>query len=665
MSTIRKTIMMGKGLFIAAGLAVSAGVVIAAEPPPIEQFIKRDTFTNIKISPDGRHYAATVPQGDDKTVLAVLDRQTLKITGLMQMRGKEHIAGFEWVSDERLVVTPMIRDGALAKPVPTGELYAVNADGSETRTLFSFRKGGGGLGSNIRSSGSEAASAHVLHYMPDRNNQILIQVVPWGSEAPINEVRRLNVRTGASTRVVRAPGPFADFVVDRQGNVRLSVGSTSAHVQKIHRRPVSGGDWVLIHDEAAAGFRLNVLGFEDDSRHVLVGRGQAQGADALYRWDIEDNTFSRISEPGVADPSGLLYGIEFGSPYAVISHPDRPVLHYLDPERRESRLTRSLAEAFPGQFAYPTSFTRDGSLALVHVISDRNPGEFYLFDLATMRATYIAGTREWIDPEKMATSRPISLKARDGTDLHGYLVIPAGVEARNLPLVVLPHGGPHGIRDYWMFDPESQLIASRGYAVLRLNFRGSGGYGRQFEVAGYRQWGGAMQDDVADAVRWAVAEGLADRGRVCIYGGSYGGYTALMNPARNPDMYKCAVGYVGVYDLPLMFQDGNVRRTQFGREYLGMVLSGSDLQDFSPVNHASRISIPVFLIHGAQDSQVPITHSERMRAALRKAGNDPQWLVERAEGHGFYTERARLGLYTQLLDFLDRHIGTRATASSP
>ena len=651
--------MIRQTLCIAASLVVGAAAVNAGEPAAIEQFLKRDTFSSIKISPDGRHYAATVPQGDDKTVLAVLDRETLKLTAIMQMRGKEHIASFHWVSDERLVVTPTIRDGALAKPVPTGELYAVNADGSETRTLFSFRKGGGGLGSNILRAGSEAASAHVLHALPDSKNQILIQVRPWGSETPINEVRRLNVRNGNSSRVVRAPVPFADFTTDRQGNVRLSVGSTSAHVQKIHRRPASGGDWTLIHDEAEAGYRLNILGFEEDSRHVLVGRGQSGGADVLYRWDIEENTLSRIGDGGVADPAALLYGIEFGSPFAVISHPDKPSLHYLDPERLESRLTRSLANAFPGQFAYPTSFTRDGAFALVHVISDRNPGEFYLFELATMRASFISGTREWIDPEKMASNRPIRIKARDGLDLHGYLLVPAGVEARDLPLVVLPHGGPHGIRDYWFFDDESQLIASRGYAVLRLNFRGSGGYGRQFETAGYRQWGGSMQDDIADAVRWAVAEGLVDGERVCIYGASYGGYSALMNPVRYPDMYKCAAGYVGVYDLPLMFQDGNIRRTQFGREYLNMVLSGADLQDFSPVNHAGRIKIPVFLIHGAQDSQVPDTHADRMRAALRKAGNEPQWLIERAEGHGFYTERARTGLYTQLLEFFDKHIGRK------
>ena len=648
---------------IAAGFALALSTAILAQPPAIEQFLKRETFSAMKISPDGTYYAATVPQDDDKTILVVLEREGMKPVGVMQMRGQEHIAGFEWVNNDRLVVTPAKREGALAKPMLTGELYGVGADGKGARVLFGYRaEGTPSTSSNIRRPDAERASATLLHVLPEDKNMVLIQVTPWGSETAVYEARRLNVNTGATTRVARAPIPLADFVVDRQGNVRLTVGVQTNHNQLIHRRAASGGDWELVHDESKAGYKLRVLGFDVDDKHVLVAREQRQGPDALYRWDIEANTQSKLLDAGTADPGHLLYGIDYLSPYALVSHPDRPAIHYFDAERRESRLTRALADAFAGQHAYPTSFTRDGSLALVHVYSDRNPGEFYLFELATMRASYIGGMREWIDPERMASSRPITVKARDGLDLHGYLVLPNGQEPTNLPMVVVPHGGPHGVRDYWGFNEESQLLASRGYAVLHLNFRGSGGYGRQFESSGYRRWGSAMQDDVADAVRWAAAEGIADSKRVCIYGASYGGYTALMNPVRYPDLYKCAAGYVGVYDLPFLFQDGNVRRTQYGREYLNIVLGGADLDDFSPVTHAAKIKIPVFLIHGAQDTQVPPGHADRMRAALRKAGNDPQWLMERAEGHGFYTQRARIDLYTQLLAFFDRHIGQKGEA---
>jgi len=645
--------------------ALAMAAPALADPPPLAQFLKRPTFVDMKISPDGRHLAASVPQGDDKTILVVLGREDMKPTAVLQMRGKEHVADFAWVSNERLVVTPAKREGALEQPVPTGELFGVSADGKGARMLFGYRQDTAPPpgGSNIRRPEAERASARLLHLLPDQDNQVLVVVTPWDAEDAINEVRRMNVNTGATTRVVRAPIGRADFVADRAGNVRLSDGTLTNHKQQIHRRPAAGGDWTLVHDEGEAGYKLQVLGFEADGRTVLVSRQQAQGANALYRWDIEANTMARVVDAGIADPHHVLHGIDYMDAFAVVSHPDRPQISYVDDDAREARLTKAIGNAFSGQHAWPTSFTADGALALVKVESDRNSGEFYLFDIASMRATFVGATREWLDPEQMAQVRPIVVPARDGMRLHGYLVLPPGREATDLPLVVVPHGGPHQARDYWLFDQESQLLASRGYAVLRLNFRGSPGYGAGYEVAGYRQWGGKMQDDLADAVRWTVEQGLVDGERVCIFGASYGGYAAMMNAARYPELYRCAAGFAGVYDLPLMYQDGNIRQTMFGRAYLDRVLGRENLSAASPVNLADRIKVPVMLVHGGQDTQVPPAHAERMRKALRDAGNDPQWLFERTEGHGFYSAESQLKLYTQLVAFLDRHIGTAASAA--
>jgi dipeptidyl aminopeptidase/acylaminoacyl peptidase len=580
------------------------------------------------------------------------------------MRGKEHVQDFDWVSDDRLVVTPAKREGALEQPVLTGELFGIDADGKGARMLFGYRQPTGipDGGSNIRRPEAERASASVLHLLPEQENQVLVVVEPWDAEDAINEVRRMNVNTGATTRVVRAPIGRAGFVADRAGNVRLSIGTLTNQTQQIHRRPAAGGDWTLIHDEAEAGFKLRVLAFDGDGRTVLVSRQQPRGADALYRWDIEANTMAKVADAGAADPAVVLEGVEYMDAYAVVSHPDKPSITYLDDDAREARLTKAIANAFSGQHAWPTSFTRDGAMALVKVESDRNSGEFYLFDVASMRATFVGATREWLDPDQLGEVRPIVVPARDGRKLHGYLTLPPGREAEDLPMVVVPHGGPQA-RDYWLFDEESQLLASRGYAVLRLNFRGSTGYGADHEIAGYRQWGGTMQDDLADAVRWTVAQGLVDGDRVCIYGGSYGGYAAMMNAARYPDLYKCAVGFAGVYDLPLMYQDGDIRQSMFGRAYLDRVLGRENLSSASPVNLATQIKVPVMLAHGGQDARVPPAHAERMRKALRDAGNDPEWLFERTEGHGFYSAENKLKFYTQLVAFLDRHIGADATAA--
>ena len=220
------------------------------------------------------------------------------------------------------------------------------------------------------------------------------------------------------------------------------------------------------------------------------------------------------------------------------------------------KVRASLMRAFPGSNVRITSTTADGSLAIVFVDSDVNPGDYYLFDTKTMRAEFLRATRTWIDPRQMRPRKPIEVTARDGVKLHGYLTQPAGTGPQ--PLVVLPHGGPHGIRDTWEFDWEAQLLASRGYAVLQINFRGSAGYGMDFETAGYRQWGAGMQDDVTDATRWAIEQKVTEPNRICIFGGSYGAFAALMGAAREPDLYRCAVGYAGIYDLELMLSSADI-----------------------------------------------------------------------------------------------------------
>lgn len=639
----------------------------AAEPLPIEHFLKQPTFIDMKISPDGRHLAVTVPQGDDQTVLAVVDRQTMKPTAILGMRGREHVDDFVWVSDERLVVSAAKKEGMLDAPIPTGELFAVDADGKGSELLFGYRlAASGSQASNIKKPAAERASAYLIDTLPDNDSQVLIAVHPWmtGERGTFSEARLLNVKSGRTSKVATSPIPLGTFLADRDGNVRLSWGVLPDHNQKVYLRPAKGGDWSLIHDEATREFRIWPIAFHEDGRRVYVTRESVQAPNALYLYDTASGEMTSVLADARWDIGTPLFGAGHQALYGVRLQADVPKLAFIDPSSRQARLAKAIADAFPGQHAYFTSFTDDGGHGLVHVYSDRNSGEFYLFDLATMKAHYLAASREWMDPEAMAPMRPIRVKARDGRMLEGYLVLPPGSDGKAVPLVVNPHGGPHGIRDVWGFNAEAQLLASRGYAVLKLNFRGSGGYGRAFEQAGYRQWGGAMQDDVADAVRWAVAEGHADPERVCIYGGSYGGYTALMNSARYPDLYRCTVGYAGVYDLRLMYSDGDIKQTLYGRSYLDLVLGNQGLTEASPVSLADRIKMPVLLVHGGEDFRVPQAHADRMRAALREAGNDPEWLVERREGHGFYNMDSRVKLYTQLLAFFDRHIGAGRASTS-
>lgn len=226
-------------------------------------------------------------------------------------------------------------------------------------------------------------------------------------------------------------------------------------------------------------------------------------------------------------------------------------------------------------------------------------------------------------------------------------------------LVVYPHGGPHGPRDFWRFDQDAQMLASRGYAVLQLNFRGSGGYGREFMYSGYRKWGLEMQDDLTDATNWAIESGLADAKRICIYGASYGGYASLMGIVKEPDLYQCAIGYVGVYSLPMMFEEGDITDSQFGINYLNQAL-GTDQEDLkrrSLAYNVDKIKAAVFLVHGAKDERVPIEQAQFLMRQLDKRGYPYELMIKEKEGHGFYKEEHRLELYERMLTFLEKHIG--------
>jgi dipeptidyl aminopeptidase/acylaminoacyl peptidase len=254
---------------------------------------------------------------------------------------------------------------------------------------------------------------------------------------------------------------------------------------------------------------------------------------------------------------------------------------------------------------------------------------------------------------------PIELTVRDSQLIRGYLTLPGDAREEMLPMVVLPHGGPHGVYDTWSYDFESQLLASRGYAVLQVNFRGSGGRGKAFLEAGHGEWGGTMQDDLTDATRWAIAEGIADPDRICIYGTSFGAYAALTGAFREPELYRCAIGMSGVYDLGLMFERGDIADAERGLSYLREVLGEdmSQLDSRSPVANAAAIRANVMLIHGRQDQRAPFEHAVRMREALADVGKDVVWLTETGESHGIMSDGNRVAVYEQILEFLGQSIG--------
>jgi dipeptidyl aminopeptidase/acylaminoacyl peptidase len=354
-----------------------------------------------------------------------------------------------------------------------------------------------------------------------------------------------------------------------------------------------------------------------------------------------------------SEPIGAAYGSRI------------PRARFWNPSHPDANVLRQLEAAFPDDAVDFGAGSRDGKFAIVHVWSDRDPGSDYLFDRDARKTQLLFRRKPWLDPAAMATTQAIAFKARDGLELHGYFTAPLHAGTGPAPLVVMPHGGPYGISDDWGFDEEVQLLAARGYAVLKVNFRGSSGYGRKFLESGFREWGGKMQADVTDATRWAIQQGLADPSKVCIWGGSYGGYAALMGAIEEPDLYRCVIASSAVTDVNLMWKWGDIHRSISGRSYLKRDV-GDDpkhLREVSPVAHAGEIKAALFLVHGMRDDRVSYEHAKAMRAALDKAGKKYESWFPRDETHGIYGDENREEYYERVLKFLDANIGNAAAVA--
>ncbi len=649
-------------------LLLSISGLACATDIPVADFARHAQYTEMKISPDGKYLGAiAIVQGE--RVLSLIRLSDHSGKNLHASVGRE-VGDFDWVNDRRVIYTVGLRLGGLVRPVATGELFGVNADGGGNEVLFGFQAGSATItATNIRHAEPERASATLLDYRPSDENSVLISITPWSNEAhpgggDFPSVHRMDVRSGTHSRIITAPVRNAEFVLDHDGVARFAYAINSDYKGQVYYRRDADSKWELIEQGGEKdGSVREPITFNRDGKIVYFRCGVEGKGSAICGWDVATRKFNALSPADHNDVSGIVRSADRKDIVALRYEPGRPKLAVLDKQSDGVKLLTNLMQKFPGQDVLLGTSTRDGSKTIVSVQSDTNPGQFYLFDSATNKLEFMAACKPWIKPEQMATMEPFEFKARDGLDLHGYLTRPIGKEqAKNLPLVVLPHGGPFLIRDHWAFDPEVQLLASRGYAVLQVNFRGSRGYGHDFYKAGQREWGGKMQDDLTDATRWAIAQGAADANRICIYGASYGGYAALMGAEKEPDLYRCAIGYAGVYNLKYEGAHSDFASAQWGANFFKSMVGDNetDLLQRSPISNVAALKAAVMLVHGSEDQRVPIANAEQLRDALEKRHIAYEWLQKRGEGHGFYDEKNIAEFYEKMLAFLDKHIGAGA-----
>lgn len=624
--------------------AESAPAPTPASAPliPLEHFFAEADYSSAEVSPDGKYVAFLTTLGTGKVGIALMDLATGKSEALVGGKD-ENVEWFFWKNGSEFIVyggdiggneSDSIRSISLAKRrvVALAESY---------RERYADRANWASLVSGLRFD-----PYRILVY---GNKDVGSSSVGYWM---------LDIRTG-ERRTLGSQEEKPDGVnafVDKDGVIKA--------------RSYYIGEKVVfeVRDAATKPF-VRVKEFPANDPRWLFLSFAADG-ETLYFLTTEEtdtrtvrsiNTRTReLSAPIFNSPEGdalsVIQSWDRGKLYGVAYETDKIHFQWFDADR--AALQGVIDASLPNTQNYVVSSTRDEKKLVILATGDRDPGTYYLLDLSARRMNFIGKSNRHLKSEQLSAMEPIQFTARDGKLIHGYLTRPLGSAGKRVPLIINPHGGPFGIRDSWGYNEEVQFLANRGYAVLQINYRGSGGYGLAFEEAGKREWGGKMQDDLSDGVAWAIGQGITDANHVGIYGGSYGGYAALAGATFTPDLYRCAVNYVGVSDLTIIT---SWARGRFGRdsnlfatEWIG---DNKDYKrDHSPVNFVDRIKIPLLNAYGFNDPRVDIDHWKRLEAKLKQYNKTYEIIIEKDEGHGFRNEASRMNFYRRLETFLTKYM---------
>jgi len=623
-------------------------------------------FMSPRLSPDGKYIATGTVNEEGQATLHIVDRKTMKVIHTESFTGGISAGSVSWHDKDRLIISPTGKSKLFEGKMGYGS-YFLNIKTKDLRPIWQ------GETADVHSGGGEGGS--IVKRIDDDNYYMVMY--PSGSneaEMPFNYLYKLNFETGLAAKIMKSPSRNAEFIIKEGKNgapdqVTHAVGMLpdSYFNVVVHKRV--GNDWVLegtYHN--STGVYAPIRWHEHDPDKMLWADSRDTQTPALYWVNMKTGERELVYHHPKTDISSRDIDWSDDDEALAARHEyDYPSYVPLKPDSRVVKEQQKLSAAFPNHIVEIASETDDGHEALVVIHSDQDPAQYYILNRYDGKLRFLMDPVTHIDPKKMPKMHAVHYKARDGMDLVAYLTVPAHKPMKKLPLVLLVHGGPHGPRDYWGLNREAATFANAGYAVLQINYRGSGGYGKDFEYKWYGHWGLEMQDDLEDGVLWAAKAGIADIDKVCIYGASYGGYAALQGVVKTPDRYKCAVGYVGVYDLKIQTTMSDTSRSKAGQRYLREALGTdpADLAARSAVPNADRIKAPVFLVEGMMDQRVHPENYWDMRDALKKKGHRFETLEIPRTGHGAGDIESHREIYCRMIDFFDRHIGPKKPTDKP
>ena len=604
---------------------------------PLEDFFRNSERTGYQLSPDGSYISYMAPNKDRLNVFVrrvdESDEHAIRITN----ETERSVAGYMWADNQRLLY---MKDTAGDENY---QLYGVHRDGSDDRAYTAF--------DGVRTS--------LIDDLEEQQGVVMIGMNKRNPE--VFDPYRLNIETGELTLLAENPGNIQGWMTDHDGRLRVATAIVDGVNTQILYRDTEDEPFKPV---LTTNFRdvVSFMEFTPDNKEVYA-------ATNLHR----DKTILVRMNPATCEELEVLYENERYD-IASISYSRKrkkllsvyctghkePVRHYFDAE--EEQLRQRIKAHFPNQRYGIADTDKAEENYLIYVGGDRTRGSYWHYNALTDEAKKIADLAPWIKSDEMNAMHPVCYTTRDGLQIEAYLTLPDGLTpdtAKQLPVVVNPHGGPWA-RDCWGYSSEVQFLSNRGYAVFQMNFRGSTGYGRHFLEASYKQWGLKMQDDITDGVKWLIEQGIANPKRIAIYGGSYGGYATLAGLTFTPDLYACGIDYVGVSNLFTFMQT----IPPYWRPMLEMMYEqvghpehdADQLAATSPALHADKIKVPLFVAQGANDPRVNKAESDQMVEALRQRGVVVEYMVKDNEGHGFHNQENRFDFYRAMERFLKAHL---------
>ncbi|AXG71219.1 dipeptidyl aminopeptidase BIII [Kordia sp. SMS9] len=613
--------------------------LVEMKPAPkisVKDFFKNSEKTSFNLSPNGEYLAYLAPYKDRMNihVQKIGSDDVIRVTSVED----RDLAGYFWANNDRLVYA---RDKGGNENF---HIFAVNKDGTNEKDLTPF----------------EGVRCEIIDSLDENEAEMIVGL---NKRIPqVYDPYRLNINTGALEILYENPGNITGWQTDHDGKLRLAY-MTNGVDNTILYRPTEDAPFKEV---MTTNFKQTLAPqyFDFDNGDVVyavsnLGRDKA----AVVKYDLKENKeIEEIFMDTEVDVSGISYSPKRKVPTFINYTRAKLNRKFLDKDAEN--LFKMLEEKLGADNTYYiASSNKSEDKFLIYVGNDKTRGTYYFYDTTTEDLKHLADLSPWINAEHMASMKPISYTSRDGLTIHGYLTLPVGVKAENLPVVVNPHGGPWA-RDNWGFNPEVQFLANRGFAVLQMNFRGSTGYGKKFWESSFKKWGQEMQNDITDGVQWLIKEGIADKDRIAIYGGSYGGYATLAGITNTPDLYAAAVDYVGVSNL-FTFMETIPPYWEPYKKMLYEMVGDPNTKDSimmrqnSPVFHVDKIKAALFVAQGANDPRVVQAESDQMVKALRDNGVTVEYMLKENEGHGFRNEENRFDFYNSMITFLNENMRTK------